>query len=224
MPIHRKYDKDFFKTWSSDMSYVLGFLYADGNIVRSKRGTHYVSWYTADESLLQAMRHILQAEHQIQLRNTTSGKVYRMQVGSKEWFADLSRLGLTPNKVKRLMLPRIPIPYQGDFIRGYFDGDGNVWVGEIHKNRKIPTPTIQVAFTSASFDFLVSLRGLLKERGLVGGGIYTNKERTYSRLSYSVRDALKIWKIMYNAEHKLLLKRKQQVFEKFFNCGGSSTG
>jgi intein-encoded DNA endonuclease-like protein len=224
MPILKKYDKDFFKTWNANMAYIVGFLYADGNIVKTKRGTHYVSWYTADKDLLISMKSIMQAEHLIKLRESTAGKVYRMQVGSLEWYNDLSKLGLTPNKTKRLVLPSIPKDYIGHFVRGFFDGDGNVWVGQIHKNRDSSTKTIQVAFTSASYDFLSSLLSLLRSFGLAGGSIYTVKTGTYSRLSFSVRDALKIYKIMYNAEHELLLRRKKQVFEKFFNCGGSSTG
>ncbi len=206
------------------MSYVLGFLYADGNVIKTKRGTHYVTWYTADEKLLLLMQGAVEAEHLIKLRLASSGEVYRMQIGSKEWFEDLSLLGLHPNKSKRMVLPKIPKEFQGDFIRGYFDGDGNVWVGTIHKERTKSTLTIQVSFTSASREFLISLRNLLKSLGVVGGGLYTAKDASFSRLSYSVHDALKIYKIMYNAEHKLLLKRKKQVFDKFFNCGGSSTG
>ena len=206
------------------MAYILGFLYADGNVTKTKRGTHYVAWYTADKNLLEKMKSIVQAEHLIKLRVAKSGKVYRMQIGSKEWFGDLSLLGLRPNKTRRLTLPDIPGEFQGDFIRGYFDGDGNVWVGYVHTEREKSTKTIQVSFTSASKEFLFSLRDLLKTLGLLGGGLYTEKNGQYTRLTFSVRDALKIYKIMYNAEHKLLLERKKQVFEKYFNCGGSSTG
>lgn len=206
------------------MAYVLGFLYADGNVVETKRGTWYVTWYTADISLLQEMKKVVEAEHLIKLRMAKSGKVYRMQIGSKEWFLDLSHIGLYPNKSRRMVLPNVPKQYLGDFVRGYFDGDGNVWVGDIHTNREKSTTTIQVSFTSASKEFLLSLRDVLKESGLQGGGVYTAKNANFSRLTYSVKDALKIYKIMYNAEHKLLLRRKKQTFEEFFNCGGSSTG
>jgi intein-encoded DNA endonuclease-like protein len=206
------------------MAYILGFLYADGNIMKTKRGTHYITWYTADRDLLEKMKLIMQAEHLIKLRVAKTGQVYRMQIGSKGWFDDLLQLGLRPNKTRRLTLPVIPRQFQGDFIRGYFDGDGNVWVGYVHTEREKSTKTIQVSFTSASKDFLISLRDLLQMSGLSGGGLYVEKNGHYSRLTFSVRDALKIYKIMYNAEHKLLLERKKQVFEKYFNCGGSSTG
>ncbi|KXK00108.1 MAG: hypothetical protein UZ19_OD1000154 [Parcubacteria bacterium OLB19] len=148
VPIIKNYAKDFFKKWSHDMSYILGFIYADGNIVKTKRGTHFVSIYTADKELLKSIKIIIKSEHAISERNSSSGKVFRLQVGSKEWYSDLSEIGVFPNKSLRMRLPDIPDKYFGDFVRGYFDGDGNVWVGEIHKNRLSPSLTLQIAFTS----------------------------------------------------------------------------
>lgn len=207
------------------MAYILGFIYADGNIVKTKRGTHFISIYTADEELLKLIKNILSSEHVISKRSSITGEVFRLQVGSKEWFADLGKIGLVPNKTSRMRLPDIPNKYFGDFVRGYFDGDGNVWTGLIHKRRSLPGVTIQVAFTSCSHEFLSDLRKELKRTAsVVGGSIYKSKTRNFSRLSFSKMNALKIYKIMYNAEHKLFLPRKKQVFAKFVNCGGSSTG
>lgn len=225
MPIIKSYDKDFFKKWSHDMAYILGFIYADGNIVKTKRGTHFIAIYTADEELLKHIRIIFSSEHTISKRSSITGEVFRLQIGSKEWFTDLGKIGLVPNKTSRMRLPDISNKYFGDFVRGYFDGDGNVWTGLIHKKRFSPSVTIQVAFTSCSHEFLSDLHKELQTIANVkGGSIYKSKIKNFSRLSFSKLDALKIYKIMYNAEHKLFLLRKKQVFAKFVNCGGSSTG
>lgn len=215
MPIIRNYNKDFFKNWSSEMAYVLGFLYADGNISKTKRGTHFIAIYSADKDILVKMQKLLRSDHSISSRRSPTGCVYRIQIGSKEWFCDLENIGLNPGKTKRLKLPNIPDCYFGDFVRGYFDGDGNVWVGKIHKNRDVSTLTIQVAFTSGSFDFLVSLRHILQTKGLQGGSVFRLNDGKYGRLIFSVRDAFKLYEIMYNGRHKLYLKRKQAVFDKF---------
>ncbi len=206
------------------MAYVLGFIFADGNIVKTKRGTHFIAIYSADYDLLESIRLTFSSEHIIQKRNARSGEVFRIQIGSKEWFNDLQKLGVIPGKTKRMTIPDIPKLYVGDFIRGYFDGDGNVWSGEIHKNRKSHSRTLQVAFTSGSNTFLRELHLLLLSIGVDGGSIYQNSERHFSRLSFSLQSALTIYKIMYNGPHKLYLPRKKQVFEQFFDCGGSSTG
>lgn len=225
MPIQKIYNKNFFKTWSADMAYILGFLYADGNIVQTKRGTHFVALYSADKEILEAVLRCFQSNHRLGARKSLTGCVYRIQIGSKEWFKDLGELGLFPNKTKRMQLPVLPAQFFGDFVRGYFDGDGNVWTGFIHKDRASPSSTLRVSFTSGSPEYLLSLLEALKLRGIAGGSIFDSKIRHFSRLTFSLRDALKLYEIMYNAPHKLYLKRKKSIFEQFVkNCGGSSTG
>lgn len=215
MSIPKKYNKDFFKKWSSDMAYVLGFMYADGNIVQTQRGGHYIAIYSSDQKLLESMKKVMKSKHKISLRKETSGHVYRIQIGSKEWFTDLGRLGLVTNKTSRMLLPDIPEQFLGDFVRGYFDGDGNVWVGLVHKERKIPLKTIQVAFTSGSSQYLKSLQGSLIKRGLRGGSLYIPKTKNFARLAFSVKDTSKLYEIMYNTPHELYLKRKKVIFERF---------
>ncbi len=205
------------------MAYILGFMYADGNMVETKRGNHYVAIYTADEPLLVSMAKCMKCEHKIAARVSTTGCTYRIQVGSKEWFYDLGVIGLFPDKTKRMRLPVIPEKYVGDFIRGYFDGDGNVWSGLIHKERKTNTLTIQVFFTSCSHLFLQDLRKLLHGLGISGGGIYTPKNVNFSRLTFSSNDTLKIYEIMYNSPHKLYLKRKKVVFKQFMKLRGKQS-
>jgi len=215
MPIHKEFDKKFFKKWSHDMAYILGFLFADGNIIKTKRGTHFIAWYSADYQLLFSITRRLGSDHKISTCNYKSGPVYKIQIGSKELFADLVRLGLTPNKAKRMKLPNIPKKYRSDFVRGYFDGDGCVWQGMIHMERKKRTPAILVSFTSASFNFLSGLFLLLKEEGVVGGSLFKSGKGNYSQLSFSILDSMKIYEIMYNSDSKLFLLRKKLIFERF---------
>jgi intein/homing endonuclease len=215
MPIPKNYNKDFFKTWSSDMAYILGFLYADGGITIGKRNNYYVTLYSLDYELLVNIASSFSSNHAIAKRSVRSGNVYRIQIGSKVWCSDLQALGLDTNKTKRLVIPVIPKLLIGDFIRGYFDGDGNVWMGYIHKDRIHPTLVIQVAFTSGCFEFLKKLQLLLQANGIQGGSLYSSKKQLFTRLSFSSYDALTIYKIMYNGGHKLYLPRKKQVFEKY---------
>jgi intein-encoded DNA endonuclease-like protein len=170
--MHKEFDKSFFKKWTRGMAYVLGFLFADGNIIKTKRKTYFISIYSSDEDLLGAMRECMRSNHKISLRKSLSGSVYRIQIGSKGLFNDLVKKGLTPNKSRRMRMPRIPKRYFGDFVRGYFDGDGNVWVGFLNKKRENPTYVITTSFTCASKAFLQSLQaGLIKE-GVRGGSVY----------------------------------------------------
>jgi intein-encoded DNA endonuclease-like protein len=215
MPIHKEFNKKFFKKWSYDMAYILGFIFADGNIIKTKRGTHFVAIYTADRELLVGMVQAFGSNHKISTCVYETGNVYKVQIGSKELFHDLVALGLTPNKAKRMRLPDIPKKYFSDFLRGYFDGDGNVWVGFLNKKRDNPTYVITTSFTSASKIFLSAVRTELKKIGINGGSMYDIKLKNCSRLSFSTLDSLKIYKIMYTISHRLFLSRKKLVFEKF---------
>lgn len=215
MPIHKEFDKGFFKRWSPELSYILGFLFADGNIIRTKRNTHFVSLYTVDKNIILSIRNLIKSNHKISSKKSKTGVVYSIQIGSFELFNDLCLLGLTPNKAKRMKLPKLPKEYQKDFIRGYFDGDGCVWVGFTNAKRKKHTNVMLSSFTSASHEFLYALSDTLKRFGLTGGSLFRAKNGNYSRLQYSTINTLKLYKIMYNESDKLFLLRKKLIFEKF---------
>lgn len=217
MPIYKKVNKDFFKTWSHDMAYVLGFFAADGYITENKRGALFWSIEITDKKLLISIRESIGSDHTISSRKRSiASKVsYRLQIGSKEMVEDLYRLGFTSKKAFVLSIPDMQDKFIADFIRGYFDGDGNVWVGYVHKERKTSLYIIQVAFTSASEKFLISLQEILQKKGLIGGSLHTKKVKNYSRLSFVGKDSLKIYKIMYNRDTPLQLFRKKVVFERF---------
>jgi len=215
MPIYKYIDKSFFKKWGSEMSYILGFMYADGNMIINSRGAHFFAVYSSDKNLLKQMLICMKSEHKLSQRNNIMNPSYSFQIGSKEMFDDLVSIGLTPNKSKRMKLPDVPRKYFADFIRGYFDGDGSVWLGEIHKNRKKTMNTIRVTFTSASIDFLKYFHKSLKVLGIKGGAVYVAKRGNYGRLVFSAHDSLKLYKIMYNVGNELFLNRKKLIFEKF---------
>lgn len=213
MPLSKPINKSFFKQWSSEMAYVLGFFAADGNMTKTKKGGHYISFYSSDRDLLLAIQKSMGSKHKLSQKK--SELVYRFQIGSKEIFDDLSLLGFIPNKIRRMNLPEIPNKFTRHFIRGYFDGDGNVWKGMVNRSRARPTKVLQVSFTSGSFDFLGGLLNLMKRQGIVGGSLFRVKNKNCGRLLFSTLDSLKIYEIMYNTKHRLYLKRKKSVFDKF---------
>lgn len=217
MPIYKKVDKDFFKKWTPEMAYVLGFFSADGYMTVNKRGGQFWCIQIGDKELLEKIKIVIQSEHKISERIGKGNRsfMYRLQIGSIEMCNDLRKLGLAERKTKNLSVPNVPQKYFHDFVRGYFDGDGNVWMGTMNKCRKKPTQIMLVAFTSESINFLHSLLHSLKTNGIVGGSIYKVKNSNCGRLSLSTTDALKLSEIMYNVPHKLFLSRKKRVFEKF---------
>src|SRR3989344_4344867 len=216
MPVYKKVNKNFFKKWTPEMAYVLGFFAADGYLTFNKRGAYYWCIQITDKALLEKIKRAVQATHKISLRpkRQNESQLYRLQIGSKTMFYDLQKLGFTPWKTKNLVLPHVPRKYLPHFVRGYFDGDGNVWIGLIHKNRKKNTLALLTAFTSCSRSFLINLHARLKKVGLCGGSLVFY--RTFCRLQYSIEDSLHLALFMYQSiPHGLYINRKKAIFDKF---------
>ncbi len=202
------------------MAYVLGFFAADGYITVNKRGGQFWCIQITDKKLLYKIRETICSDHKISERigEKRHKTQYRLQIGSIQMCSDLRRLGFAERKTKSMSVPYIPNAYFADFTRGYFDGDGNVWTGLLHKERKNPTATLLIAFTSCSTRFLRHLHERLYNFRLGGGSMYQSK-RHYARLQYSSKDSLKLYDLMYNQcdyqKNGLFLERKREVFEKY---------
>lgn len=218
MPIYKKVNTDFFKKWSSEMAYVLGFFMADGSIDINPRGSHYFSIQICDKKLLESIREVLKSEHKISRIKGVGNERdrYRLQIGRKEMFEDLEKLGVNQQKSYTMEMPKVSKKYFGDFVRGYFDGDGNVWSGLVHKDRKNSKMTLQIGFTSCSGRFLKDLQDNLINYGVGLGSLYSRKN--YFCLKYSMKDSLILSKIMYNNRvNNLFLERKKIIFDNFKN-------
>jgi len=199
------------------MAYVLGFFAADGNLSINKRGGCYISFEAKDRQIIFDIRNAIGSKNKISKRiDKLYKKVsYRLQIGSKKIVFLLQRMGFSQSKTKHLPFPNIPKNMISHFVRGYFDGDGNIWQGEVHKERKTKHKVLQLAFTSGASEFLNQLKNLLHTRLETEGSYVTSKNGQYYRLQYSTKDALKIYKFMYNKDNSiLLLKRKKQQFDR----------
>jgi len=199
------------------MAYVLGFFAADGSMLKNNRGAHFIEFHITDRDLLYNIRSVLGSNHKVAIRDRHNEKWklgYRLQIGSKEMYSDLEQHGFSQAKSKILRFPVVPKKYLRHFIRGYFDGDGNIyfrkhWVKDLQKMKWIFTSR----FTSGSRPFLSSLLAFLQNNGIKGGFIL-DKERGFE-LVLSHRDSLALYELMYdNAFGGLFLKRKYSLFKK----------
>lgn len=206
-------NQDFFKTWTHDMAYVLGFFAADGCMMHTKRGTHYISFEVTDLEIVVAIKEILGSQNKVEARNRPSHKkiIYRIQIGSKTMYYDLISLGFTDRKSLKMKFPYIPENYLPDFIRGYFDGDGCVHFGKYwRKDRKEWKLQLSMRFTSGSLIFLEALWNRL--RPILEGGHIFKKERGYD-LIFGQHDSVALFQFMYNNGSALFLRRKYKKFQ-----------
>ncbi len=200
------------------MAYVLGFFAADGCMMKNRRGACFIEFQITDKSLLGRIRKALESENKISSRKRAENfkRIYRLQIGSKQIYSDLLILGFTPHKSKTLNFPMIPAEYLNHFVRGYFDGDGNVSFGKyLRKDTGLKRYVFTSRFTSGSRLFLEAL--LTRLQNVVKGGYIYNKERGYE-LVFAGRDSLALFDFMYNnVQSRLWLSRKKKIFEVAIN-------
>ncbi len=220
MPIPKTLNDGFFKKWSPEMAYVLGYFAADGSMLRNKRGAHFIEFTTTDRILLRHLLTTTNSNHKVQTRSRKGKKAnwkiqYRIQIGSKEWFTDLIALGFTERKSLSLCFPLIPKSCVAHFIRGYFDGDGCVYFQHLkYADRVKKRWVLQTLFTSGSRLFLVSLHETLKRHGIKKGSL--RKKTRGFELVFSHHDSLALYKLMYhtNPTSSLFLPRKRVKLER----------
>lgn len=121
LEIHREY---FNKIDTKDKAYWLGFLYADGNIERKKKGSKRVSIniHKKDEWIIDQFIKMINANK--------NNKYYykdniRIRIYSTELANDLIKHGCVPRKSKIIKLPLLDSrELYLAFLLGFFDGDG----------------------------------------------------------------------------------------------------
>lgn len=200
------------------MAYVLGFFAADGSMLKNRRGGYFIEFTITDRIVLEHIQQATGSTHRIAERNRGNDAwklQYRLQIGSKEWFEDLVRLGFTQKKSNTLEFPKIPKQHIGHFIRGYFDGDGCVYFGQHWSKEKGKNIWVFTSsFTCGNKIFLERLHKLLKSFGVKGGHI-SNKNRGYD-LVFSRHDSLALYQLMYHTDvtSNLFLPRKREKLER----------
>lgn len=205
------------------MAYILGYIYADGSIHKSSRGS-YLSITSTDLQTIKTIKRLMSSGHniyQIQPAQVNRKLRYILRIGNKKIYNTLEDLGLFPSKSLTIRLPQIPRKYFKKFVLGYFDGDGCVYLHRtMGKRKKLILRKLSVIFTSGSelflSEFLQELRKWIKLRQTK---IY--KSKRCFQLRFFTKDSLELFKFMYRDSHKhLFLKRKYDIFQKYFHLKG----
>jgi len=202
--LYSKVDENFFSQWTNEMSYVLGFIYADGNI--HPHGA--LTMYQKEKEILDKIKVFMKSEHTIKRYKNNKNYLYHLMIGNKKIVKDLDRLGVKKNKSLIIEFPNIPDNFVNHFVRGYFDGDGSIY-------RKGGGWTFSLV--SGSKRFIQQLKNKLEEYGVTEKVIYkfTNAEAFYFKYGGKL-DIIKLYAFLYDTyslEHELYLKRKYEIFK-----------
>ena len=218
----RKYscNYNFFKTWSHDMAYILGFIATDGYITPG--GCLGIGLKLEDEEILVKISQALESN-----RPLIYGKA-KTKKDSDKYFGtvslnisniiikeDLEKLGIVANKTFSLgRFDMIPEEYELDFIRGAFDGDGTF--GKSGGERCKNNVQFRARFCSASLEFIQYIRDTLEKYEIFCPQIVVeNKGRknTLYSICYSTQATAKYYFLAYQ-EDSLCLRRKKETLEK----------
>lgn len=219
MGIKYAVNEKFFEGWSPEMAYVLGYIYADGSLVYdpTSRGS-YVGITSTDPDILFAIREVLESQHKIRKELLKGDRKIRfsLRIGNAALYKSLTQHGLYQNKSLTISFPEVPQEFLPDFIRGYFDGDGCVYLEKARgKTQPLIVKKLSTIFTSGSKIFLEGLanriENLIGDKGHLYTGLRAFQLRFFTKASISI-----FCKMYSRTPANLFLMRKRSVFETYF--------
>jgi len=229
-------NRDFFKTWTPQMAYVLGFIYADGSLDDGKKRnpeskttstSPRCSISQKSPEILEKIKALMSCDKKLyKAKNRPRGYIYHLDLTDEEIYEDLLKLGLTPAKSLNVKFPEMPTECIRHFIRGCWDGDGSVY---FEKRRP---GEMRASFVSGSVQFI---KRIVLELYKVGIGKDRLNNRFYK--NHSIQEKLTIYRQPYKqaryirissktkcerlfhyfydeVDESLYLKRKYEVFKK----------
>ena len=116
-------------------AYILGFTLADGNIMED--GTLRYELHKRDVEILEFIKSEVSPDSKLKNINrernfkgySWESNTINLTIKCKRFYYDLDHFGISNNKTyKKQFLPLIHWRLIPHFIRGYFDGDGSVWL------------------------------------------------------------------------------------------------
>lgn len=211
----RPWNENFFnKINTEEKAYWLGFLYADGCVHDKPNGQKLITLVVKDKEVVEKFIKALNGNFEVKQYND----VYGVYLTSKIMFNDLCKLGCVPRKSLILKFPIINLKFISHFIRGYFDGDGSVFIykrkGKIKSSESIG---VGICGTEELLSTLVQHApiNIPKKDKRNSGNVW------YSSI-FGSKKALAFYNYLYK-DATIFLNRKKDKFENYFKERGSET-
>ena len=169
-------DETIFDKFTEKSVYLLGVIYADGNV---EKNYSRLCISSKDYDWLSDIAKIF-GNPRINERKNELGKWYVLSINRKYIVNKLKEIGVTQNKSLTMDFPDIPIKLIGHFFRGYFDGDGSIR----HDKKR----GYELDFACGSAKFAKMLHRYLNENVYNGFKLY-HKRKNY----WNIRGFNKCW-------------------------------
>lgn len=208
---------------TEEKAYWLGFLYADGCVQHRNDSDTYtldLALSSHDKNHLEAFKKSLNSTNPIKDYlsggNMSGYPVSKISIVSKELCLQLINKGCTERKSNTLKFPDKSIFTNNDlirhFIRGYFDGDGSVFISnEKHWRNGTITKVIHYRFVGTE-DFLNEINNQI---GLSGNLTHSKNTGKAAELCFKRKKKLiPFYKYLYE-NATIWLSRKREIFENY---------
>lgn len=195
----------FFRVWSAEMAYILGYWWADGYMRHRKdTGAHLIEFASVDREHLALIAGAIGDARNLR-RIAGLSPCYEIEFCSKEMYQDLLGLGGMPNKSNVIGFPDIPPELLAHFVRGFIDGDGTLaWNGD--------RPILQIY--SGSKQLLADMaQAIKKQTGIPEPNVVANRALWYLKWSTTRAKCLVAW--LYVQNQGLALERKEAIAKQF---------
>lgn len=216
----RKYNvnDDFFKQWSHEMAYLLGFIAADGCVNRNYK-LLTICLCIKDIKHLYKIKEILSSESIVSEYHCGKNNSARINISSKTLCEDLKQLNITERKSLTLIYPNIPDEFESDFARGYFDGDGCIHIEKSYNEFS----NIKVSIVGTSDILQGIMAAYAKSSGAVTGMITVNNKNHNYYMLHGTKSPIDFCNWMYEYSTDLTrLNRKYDIYIKYLETHGEN--
>lgn len=222
---------DIFDVWDETSAYLFGFWLADGSLLHRKiKNNYYKIWKltNTDTQIIKKISAILKHKYTTATdkKRPTTQPVHQIRIYSDKLFDFCHTMVSCGNKTNASYpLPCIPDDMFHHFVRGFFDGDGSVFIKSYKTRHKKIIYALTTSFAgSKDSTILELLRDYLSLK--IGTGnkkvtIYKhnklakNGKATHTKtLSYNQYDSYLLCEWMYSGT-TIHMKRKKEIYDGF---------
>lgn len=199
-----------YENQNANSAYVLGLLASDGCVARNENCI-YIELQQSDREILEQVNLLLENQREVKdyIRRNGS-KNSKLYFFSKKIKDDLAFYDIIPNKTYEAddFVKNIKIEYIGDFLRGFFDGDGSI----VNANG---TPKWQL--DGVCLKTFQHIQKILNEYFSINVNICENTDARstipkYRLYCYSQIKCQKIFNLLYKNTNCIKLHRKYNRF------------
>jgi hypothetical protein len=202
-------------------AYWLGVLFADGNITKKASKSGQIIFSSKDKEWVELFLSNIGSNNfpNCEYQKVFKKYIWKAQITSAQMYNDLNNLGCTPAKTKTIKVPIINDDLIHHFIRGYFDGDGSVFISkEKHWRNNNVFPVIHFRFIGTK-----AFLNVLDEKINLSGRLVQAKDSKVYELSYKRNKKANLFYNYLYKDATIFLERKKEIFKAHLQEKGSET-